>query len=49
MDTGESITVAHIVKQGGTAYYNSAVQIDGSVLHQNGKVELHQQVVILTH
>jgi len=30
MDTGESITVAHIVKQGGTAYYNSAVQIDGS-------------------
>jgi len=30
MDTGESLTVAHIVKQGGTAYYNSAVQIDGS-------------------
>ena len=30
MDTGESITIAHIVKQGGTAYYNSAVQIDGS-------------------
>ena len=30
MDTGESITVAHIVKQGGTAYYNSAVQIDGA-------------------
>jgi len=30
MDTGESITVAHIVSQGGTAYYNSAVQIDGS-------------------
>jgi hypothetical protein len=30
MDTGESITVAHIVKQGGTPYYNSAVQIDGS-------------------
>jgi len=27
MDTGESITVAHIVKQGGTAYYNSAVQV----------------------
>ena len=25
-----SITVAHIVKQGGTAYYNSAVQVDGS-------------------
>jgi len=30
MNTGEAITVAHIVKQGGTAYYNSAVQIDGS-------------------
>jgi hypothetical protein len=30
MDTGESLTIAHIVKQGGTAYYNSAVQIDGS-------------------
>ena len=30
MDTGESITIAHIVKQGGTAYYNSAVQVDGA-------------------
>ena len=30
MDTGESITIAHIVKNGGTPYYNSAVQIDGS-------------------
>ena len=30
MDAGESITVAHIVKQGGTAYYNSAVQVDGA-------------------
>ena len=30
MDTGESLTIAHIVKQGGTPYYNSAVQIDGS-------------------
>jgi len=30
MDTGESLTVAHIVKQGGTAYYNSAVEVDGS-------------------
>jgi hypothetical protein len=30
MDTGESITVAHIVKQGSSAYYNSAVTIDGS-------------------
>jgi hypothetical protein len=29
MDTGESLTIAHIVSQGGTAYYNSAVQIDG--------------------
>jgi hypothetical protein len=32
MDTGESITIAHIVKQGGTAYYNSAVQVDGSAV-----------------
>jgi hypothetical protein len=30
MDTGESITIAHLVQQGGTAYYNSAVTIDGS-------------------
>ena len=30
MDTGESITIAHIVANTGTAYYNSAVQIDGS-------------------
>jgi hypothetical protein len=30
MDTGESITVAHIVTQGVTPYYNSAVQVDGS-------------------
>ena len=30
MDTGESITIAHIVKQGATPYYNSAVQVDGS-------------------
>jgi len=29
MDTSESITVAHIVSQGGTAYYNNAFQIDG--------------------
>tara|TARA_Y100001972_G_scaffold69337_1_gene84491 strand:+ start:165 stop:1235 length:1071 start_codon:yes stop_codon:yes gene_type:complete len=30
MDTGESITIAHIVKQGSTPYYNNAVTIDGS-------------------
>jgi hypothetical protein len=30
MDTGESLSIAHIVSQGGTAYYNSAVQVDGS-------------------
>jgi len=29
MDTGESITIAHLVPQGGSAYYNSAVTIDG--------------------
>ena len=32
MDTGESITVAHIVSQGATAYYNSAFEIDGSAV-----------------
>lgn len=30
MSTGESITVAFLVTQGSTAYYNSAVQVDGS-------------------
>ena len=30
MDTGESITIAHLVPQGGSAYYNNAVTIDGS-------------------
>ncbi len=30
MDTGESVTIAHIVKNGSTPYYNSAFQIDGS-------------------
>ena len=30
MDVGESVTIAHLVTQGGTAYYNSAVQVDGS-------------------
>jgi hypothetical protein len=30
MNTGESITIAHLVTQPGTAYYNSAVQVDGS-------------------
>jgi len=29
MDTGESQTVAFLSKQGGTAYYNSTVQVDG--------------------
>jgi hypothetical protein len=30
MDSGESLTVVHMVSQGGTAYYNSAVQVDGT-------------------
>lgn len=30
MSTGESITVAFLVTQGSTPYYNSAVQVDGS-------------------
>jgi len=30
MSTGQSVTVAFLVTQGATAYYNSAVQVDGS-------------------
>lgn len=30
MATGQSVTVAFLVTQGGTAYYNSVVQVDGS-------------------
>ena len=30
MDTGESVTIAHMVTQGGTAYYNSGFEVDGS-------------------
>lgn len=30
MGTGHTITCAFLVKQGGTAYYNSAVQVDGT-------------------
>ena len=30
MATGESISVTFLVTQGATAYYNSAVQVDGS-------------------
>tara|TARA_R110000765_G_scaffold122802_1_gene219477 strand:+ start:1850 stop:3055 length:1206 start_codon:yes stop_codon:yes gene_type:complete len=29
MDTGESLTIAHLVTQGGTAYYNNVVTVDG--------------------
>jgi hypothetical protein len=32
MDTGESVTVAYISKQGATAYYNTTVQVDGSTV-----------------
>jgi hypothetical protein len=32
MDTGESITVAFLVTQGATAYYNNVVQVDGSAV-----------------
>ena len=28
--TGQSVTVAFLVTQGSTAYYNSAVQVDGA-------------------
>ena len=30
MDTNESVTVAFLVTQGSTPYYNSAVTVDGS-------------------
>jgi hypothetical protein len=30
MSTGQSVTVAFLVTQGSTAYYNSAVQVDGT-------------------
>jgi hypothetical protein len=30
MSTGQSMTAAFLVTQGGTAYYNSAVQVDGT-------------------
>jgi hypothetical protein len=30
MSTGQSMTASFLVAQGGTAYYNSAVQVDGS-------------------
>jgi len=32
MTTGQSMTVAFLVTQGGTAYYNSVVQVDGSTV-----------------
>jgi hypothetical protein len=32
MDTGDAITIAHMVTQGATPYYNSAVTIDGSAV-----------------
>jgi hypothetical protein len=30
MSTGESVTVAFLVTQGATAYYNTSVQVDGT-------------------
>jgi len=32
MSTGQSITVAFLVTQGATAYYNNVVQVDGSTV-----------------
>ena len=32
MDAGESITIAHLVTNTGTPYYNNVVQIDGSTV-----------------
>jgi len=30
MDTGEAVTIVHLVTNGSSAYYNSAFQVDGS-------------------
>ena len=30
MATGQSVTVTHLITQGGTAYYNSALTVDGT-------------------
>ena len=30
MSTGQSVTITHLVTQGGTAYYNSALTVDGT-------------------
>jgi len=30
MSTGQSVTITHLVTKGGTAYYNSAVTVDGT-------------------
>jgi len=30
LSTGQSVTITHLVTQGGTAYYNSAVTVDGT-------------------
>jgi hypothetical protein len=32
MSTGQSMTVAFLVTQGSTAYYNNVVQVDGSAV-----------------
>jgi hypothetical protein len=32
MSTGQTLTVVFMVTQGATAYYNSAVQVDGSAV-----------------
>jgi len=32
MSTGQSMTVAFLVTQGATAYYNNVVQVDGSTV-----------------
>jgi hypothetical protein len=32
MSTGQSVTVAFLVTQGATAYYNNVVQVDGSAV-----------------
>ncbi len=60
MATGETITVAFLVTQGTTAYYNNAVQIDGNSItpkYQGGtaptsgnasSIDIYQYTIVKT-
>jgi hypothetical protein len=47
MSTNDSLTVVFLVSQGATAYYNNALQIDGTLSLLNIKAVQHGQVVML--